>query len=59
MGLLSDKTVMVFTLGQIGRYGRPEILTKGDRLKTILFAGLTIDLKRVFSSREEPAAVNA
>jgi len=55
----SDKTVMVFTLGQIGRYGRPEILTKGDRLKTILFAGLTIDLKRVFSDREEPAAVNA
>jgi Uma2 family endonuclease len=55
----SDKTVMVFTLGQIGRYGRPEILTKDDRLKTILFAGLTIDLKMVFSSREEPAAVNA
>lgn len=45
----SDATLMVFTLGQTGRYGRPEILTKEDLLKTSLFDDLAIDLKLIFS----------
>ncbi len=43
-----DKTVMVFHLDQTGRYGRPEILTKGDMLKTGLFEELAVDLSLVF-----------
>jgi hypothetical protein len=44
---------MAFTLGQSDRYGRPEILTKGDMLKTSLFEELTIDLNLVFGSTDE------
>jgi Uma2 family endonuclease len=44
-----DKTIMVFKLNQMGQYGRPDILTKDDHLKTGLFEDLTIDLKRIIS----------
>jgi Uma2 family endonuclease len=44
----SDKTVMIFKLSQLGQYGRPEILTKEDNLKTDLFEDLSIDLIMVF-----------
>jgi Uma2 family endonuclease len=44
----TDKTLMIFKLNQMGQYGRLEILTKDDRLKTGLFEELPIDLKSVF-----------
>jgi Uma2 family endonuclease len=44
----ADKTVMIFKLNQMAQYGRPEILTKEDTLKTDLFEDLSVDLKRAF-----------
>ncbi|MBI5604565.1 MAG: Uma2 family endonuclease [Deltaproteobacteria bacterium] len=55
----SDETVMVFTLGQNGRYGRPEILTKEDRLKTSLFDELAIDLNLIFSPKGDSSTPDA
>ncbi len=44
-----EKTVMVFTLGENGRYGRPEIYSEDDDVKVGIFEDLSIDLKTVFS----------
>ncbi len=44
----SDKTVMIFKPDTRGRYGRPEVSTPDDSIKTSLFEDLTIDLKSVF-----------
>jgi len=43
-----EKTVMVFTLGEDNRYGRPEMYSGESVIKTRLFNGLEIELEGVF-----------
>lgn len=43
-----EKTVMVFTLGSDNRYGRPEIYSGTDVIRTRLFDGLAIEVDGVF-----------
>jgi len=43
-----ERTVMVFTLGENKKYGRPEIYSHKDNLKSRIFADLEIDLNDVF-----------
>ncbi len=42
------KTVVVFILGNDGRYGRPEVYTEEDSLPVGLLEGLVIELGPVF-----------
>jgi Uma2 family endonuclease len=42
------KTVVVFILGNDGRYGRPEVYTEEDSLPVGLLEGLVIELGQVF-----------
>ncbi len=42
------KTVVVFILGNDGRYGRPEVYTEEDSLPVGLLEGLVIQLESVF-----------
>jgi Uma2 family endonuclease len=44
----ADKTVMLFKPDLTGRYGRPEIFTPDDSLRTSLSEELTVDLRLVF-----------
>lgn len=43
-----EGSVMVFRLGESGRYGRPETHDRTTKIETPLFPGLTIDLSTVF-----------
>lgn len=43
------KFISVFTLGENGRYGRPDIYTDEDVVKVSIFEDLEIDLNTVFS----------
>lgn len=43
-----ERTVMVFTLGENKKYGRPETYSHNDILKSSIFAGLEIILKDIF-----------
>ncbi|WP_084111043.1 Uma2 family endonuclease [Caldanaerobius fijiensis] len=43
------KLVSVFTLGDNGWYGRPELYSEDDSIKVSIFPDLTINLKSVFS----------
>lgn len=43
-----EGTVMVFTLGKDGRYGRPQTYDRTMTLETRLFPGLRVDLSTVF-----------
>jgi Uma2 family endonuclease len=42
------KTVMVFTLQEDGRYGRPQMYTEDDTITVNTIPDLHVDLKRVF-----------
>ncbi|ABQ27539.1 Uma2 family endonuclease [Geotalea uraniireducens] len=42
------KTVMVFTIGADGRYGRPGIYAEEDTIRVGIFEDLTVDLPAVF-----------
>jgi len=43
-----DKVVMIYRLGDDGKYGRAEIYAKNDRVKVGIFEDLFIDLQEVF-----------
>ncbi len=42
------KIVSVFKLGKDGQYGRPDVYSKKDKIKTPLLEGLEVDLDLVF-----------
>lgn len=42
------KIVSIFTLGENGRYGRPDIYSDNDNIKVGIFEDLVIKLERVF-----------
>lgn len=44
-----EKLVSVFVLGENKRYGRPDMYTEGDKIKTSIFPDLVISLKNIFS----------
>ena len=45
-----DKTLMVFKLGNNGRYGRPDVYSKEHKVEVGIFAGeLVVDLGEVFT----------
>lgn len=46
-----DKTVMVFTRGKDGLYGKPRIFSPPDSIKVNTIKGLVVDLKEVFGGR--------
>ncbi len=46
------KTVMVFTLQQQGRYGRPEVYSDKDAVTPVIFGDLSIELSSVFSDAQ-------
>ena len=43
------KTVQVFTLGENGRYGRPQVFVDGDMAPVGIFSDLEIDLASAFA----------
>lgn len=43
-----EKTVMVFTLGEDKKYGRPQMYSGDNEVKVRIFDDLTIDLKMIF-----------
>ena len=43
-----DKTVEVFTLGENGKYGRPEYYTEKQILPSSILQGLNINLAEIF-----------
>ncbi len=43
-----DNIVMVFKLGKNKKYGKPEVYTEEDKIKTTILDGLEIELKKVF-----------
>ena len=44
----NEKTVMVYKLGENGKYGRPEVYSEEDSVKVGIFQGLNIELKEIF-----------
>ncbi|MGQ9779808.1 MAG: Uma2 family endonuclease [Bacillota bacterium] len=44
----ANKTVQVYTRGDDGRYGRPEVYAAGDQVKVGIFPDLFVDLAKVF-----------
>lgn len=51
----TEGSVMVFHLGESGRYGRPDTYDRTTKIETPLFPGLSIDLSTVFP--EKPRVV--
>ena len=45
----ANKAVQVYRLGDNSRYGRPDVYSTGDHVKTCLLPDLAIDLAAVFS----------
>ena len=45
----SGKTVLIFTLGADGRYGRPQVFVDGDMAPVGIFPDLEIDLAAAFA----------
>ncbi|MCU0644578.1 MAG: Uma2 family endonuclease [bacterium] len=43
-----DNIVMVFKLGKNKKYGKPEVYTEEDKIKTAILEGLKIELDKVF-----------
>lgn len=43
-----DNIVMVFKLGKNKKYGKPEVYTEEDKIKTAILEGLEIELEKVF-----------
>lgn len=43
-----EKVISVFTLGENGQYGRPDVYSREDKIKTPLLEGLEVDLDFVF-----------
>lgn len=43
-----DNITIVFKLGKNKKYGKPEVYTKEDKIKTAILEGLEIDLYKVF-----------
>jgi len=43
-----DNIVMVFKLGKNKKYGKPEVYTEEDKIKTAILEGLEIELSKVF-----------
>jgi len=43
-----DNVVLVFKLGKNKMYGKPEVYTEEDKMKTAILEGLEIDLGKVF-----------
>jgi Uma2 family endonuclease len=46
----NEKTVMVYKLGENGKYGRPEVYSEEDSVKVGIFQELNIELKEIFIS---------
>jgi len=44
----ANKTVQVYTRGDDGRYGRPEVYAASDQVKVGIFPDLFVDLANVF-----------
>lgn len=44
----AEESLMVFTLGEDGRYGRPQGYGRGDMATSIVLEGLELDLEEVF-----------
>ena len=44
----NEKTVMIYKLGDSGKYGRPEVYSDEESVKVGIFEGLDIDLKDIF-----------
>ncbi len=47
----TEGSVMVFHLGDSGRYGRPDTYDRTTKIETPLFPGLSIDLSTVFPEK--------
>lgn len=45
-----EKTVMVYKLGEDGKYGRPEVYSEEESVKVGIFQRLNIDLREIFIS---------
>ena len=43
-----DNIIMVFKLDKNKKYGKPEVYTEEDKIKTAILDGLEIELKKVF-----------
>jgi len=43
-----DNIILVFKLGKNKMYGKPEVYTEEDKIKTAILEGLEIDLSKVF-----------
>ena len=43
-----DNIILVFKLGKNKMYGKPEVYTEEDKIKTAILDGLEIDLGKVF-----------
>jgi Uma2 family endonuclease len=46
----NEKTLMVYKLGENGKYGRPEVYSEEDNVKVGIFQELNIELKDIFIS---------
>lgn len=46
----NEKTVMVYTLGESGKYGRPGVYSEEDNINISIFQDLNIELKEIFIS---------
>lgn len=44
----NEKTVMVYKLGESGKYGRPEVYSDDESIEVGIFDGLMIDLREIF-----------
>ncbi len=44
----SEESLMIFTLGRDGTYGRPQGYGRGDRVTSTVLEGLELDLEEVF-----------
>lgn len=49
----TDETVMIFRLGDDGRYGRYELLARGDQLSTAILPDFELDLNALFDEAGE------
>jgi Uma2 family endonuclease len=49
-----DRFIMVFGLGESGRYGHPMIYSESEHIKVGIFEDLIIDLKSVFQEDDIP-----
>ncbi len=45
----SEESLMIFTLGQDGKYGRPQGYGRGDKATSTVLEGLELDLEEVFA----------